>query len=191
MTTEVPMPSDRAERIAMHPTAPAGPTAAVFLPQGAGREINAGGLPGILKVDPAWSDGAPLVHEQVIPPGRLVRAHWHAHVAQWSVVTAGALMFRVGNAEYLVEEGGSIWRPANLVHAVWNPGTAPARQVEANVPGADMLKFYEQYADLAADGTPDPEETAALAAVYGTHYVESLTAELERTHQVSAASGRP
>jgi uncharacterized cupin superfamily protein len=163
------------------------PAAPVVLAQGTGREINAGGMPGLIRVDPGWCRGALLVHEQVIPPGRLVRAHWHAEVAQWSLVTEGSLWFRVGAESYLVERGGYIWRPPGLVHAVWNAGPGPARQVEGNMRGDVMLRFYERFAELTADGPPDPEEITALAAAYGTHYDDPLTREIERSCHVSAS----
>jgi hypothetical protein len=163
----------------------------VVVPEGAGTAINAGGMPGLLRIDPAWCDGALLVHEQVIPPRRLVRAHVHADVAQWSLVTEGILMFRVGGENHRVEEGGFIWRPPGLVHAVWNPDARPARQVEGNMRGDVMLRFYERFAELARDGQPDPEEVAALAAAHGTYYHDELTAELEQAHQVSATGGQP
>jgi mannose-6-phosphate isomerase-like protein (cupin superfamily) len=173
----------------MQPAAPPVPAAAVVIPEGAGQEINAGGIPGLLRVHPGWCHGALLVHEQVIPPGRLVRAHWHADVAQWSIVTRGSLAFRVGDAEHLIGPGGFIWRPPALVHAVWNPGPGPARQVEGNMPGGDMLRFYERLAELAA-GQASAEEIAAIAGEHGTYYNDDLTAQLERDHQVSAAGGQ-
>jgi uncharacterized cupin superfamily protein len=167
-----------------------GPGAAVMIAQGAGTQINAGGMPGLLRIDPGVCGGALLVHEQVVPPRRLVRAHWHAEVAQWGLVTEGTLMFRVGGESYLVEAGGFIWRPPGLVHAVWNPGLRPARHVEGNMPGDIMLRFYERFDELARDGQPDLEKIAALAAEHGTYYDDDLTRELEQAHQVSAVGGQ-
>jgi mannose-6-phosphate isomerase-like protein (cupin superfamily) len=181
------MARSRAGWLAGQP-AQAGPGAAVVIPQGGGAAINAGGMPGLMKIDPGSCGGALLMHEQDIAPMQLVRAHWHASAAQWSLVTRGTLMFRVGSQVHEVREGGFIWRPAAVVHAVWNPGPEPARQVEGNMPGHGMLRYYQRYAELAAAGLPDPEEVSALAAEYGVFFDPGLTAELERAYQVSAAA---
>lgn len=186
-TPSSPARRTRAGWMSMSPrTAAAPPAAPVVLARGAGPEINAGGMPGLVRVDPGWCRGALLMHEQVIPPGRLVRAHWHDEVAQWSVVTEGSLWFRVGAETYLVEQGGYIWRPPGLVHAVWNAGPGPARQVEGNMRGDVMHRFYERFAELTAGGDASPEEVTALAAAYGTHYDDPLTREIEQAGHVSA-----
>ena len=159
----------------------------VVIPQGDGAEINAGGMPGLVKIHPTACEGALLMHEQDIAPGQLVRAHRHATAAQWSLVTRGTLMFRVGRVTYEVREGAMIWRPLGLVHSVWNPGPETARQVEGNMPGDGMLRYYERFAELVSGGPPDPEEVTALAAAHGVFFDDDLTAELERAYQVSAA----
>jgi len=166
----------------------ADPGAAAVIPRGHGRTINVGGIPGELLLDPAECDGDLEVHGQDVAPGQLIRAHVHADAAQWSVVTLGTLVFRIGSQTIERRAGEFAYRPAGVVHAVLNRTPEPARHVEGNMPGDGMLRYYERYAELAAGGPPDPEEVAGLAAAYGLFFDDGLTAELERAYHVSAAA---
>lgn len=181
----------RAGYAAMQPAPPRVLTRAVIHAQGAGEPVNAGGIPGLGKILPGTGGGDLLLIEEVIPAGRLVRAHVHRKVTQWSLVTDGVLVFRVADREYPVGRNELIIRPPGLVHAVWNPGPADARQFEGNMPGAGMLDFYRRFDALSAPGLLAPGELAELAAEYETFYDDRLTAEIEATHGVSAAGDPP
>lgn len=160
---------------------PAGPA---VIPRGAGQPINAAGMQALVKIlHPEL-----LVTEQEIQARQLVRAHRHDHVTQFSLVTQGRLAFLVGDETFTVEEGGIIWRPAGLIHAVWNPGDAPARQIEGHLPGNLQHGFYTRFGELA-ERLADPPEFAALATEYGMHFDPALTRALEQEHKVTAAPG--
>ena len=181
----------RAGYMAMQPSPARTLTGAVVYAQGAGDPVNAGGIPGLGKILPGTGGGDLLLIEEVIPAGKLVRAHVHREVTQWSLVTDGVLVFRVGDEEYPVGRNEFIIRPPGVVHAVWNPGPADARQFEGNMPGRGMLDFYRQFGALSAPGLLAPGELAELAAGYGTLYDDRLTAEIEAAHGVTAAGGGP
>jgi len=171
--------------MAMQPAAPACPAGAVvLLPDGAGEVIDAGGIDAVIKMSSGWHELAPDGVWEQIAPGRLIAAHTHADTAQWSFVISGTLAFRVGDKDHVVEEGGCIWRGPGVVHAVWNPGDEPARQIEFNV-GGNLVSYFRRRRELIAGGAGQ-EETSALAASYGLTFDDPLTAALEAAHGVSA-----
>jgi quercetin dioxygenase-like cupin family protein len=178
------------------PSSPPGPLAAGeaalarYLPAAGGRLIEAGGLPVTLKVSPGMCDGRLMLHEQFIPPGMLVPAHRHERTAQFSIVTEGTLCVLAGPDIYTLGPGAFIWRPAGMIHAVWNPDPEQtARQIEGSLPGTEMLGFFEDFEALTRSGHLTPAALAQIAAPYGTVYDEQLTGQLEQDHQVSARGG--
>jgi hypothetical protein len=180
-TSTGPTPAMRRGRpgyMAMQPAAPAGPAGAVVaLPDGAGELIDAGGIAAVVKMSSGWDKLALDGVWEEIAPGRLIAAHTHAHTAQWSFVLSGTLVFRVGEEEHVVEAGGCIWRGAGTVHAVWNPGGDPARQLEFNI-GGDMISYFRRREQVIAAGAGQ-EEIRALAAAYGLTFDDPLTAAIE------------
>lgn len=167
-----------------------GAAQARYLPPGGGRLIESGGMPVTLKVSPGMCEGRLMLHEQDIPPGMLVPAHLHEQAAQFSIVTEGTLCVLVGRDVYTLVTGAFVWRPAGMVHAVWNPDRErPARQIEGSLPGNQMLGFFEDFEALTRSGHLTPAALAQVAAPYGTFYDEDLTRQLEQDHQVSARGG--
>jgi quercetin dioxygenase-like cupin family protein len=172
------------------PASTPGTDEAAYLPPGGGRLIESGGMPVTLKISPGMCAGQLMLHEQDIPPGMLVPAHLHQRAAQFSIVTEGTLCVLAGRDVYTLVKGAIIWRPAGMVHAVWNPDQEqPARQIEGSLPGNEMLGFFEDFAALTRSGHLTPEALARTAAPYGTFYDEDLTRRLERDQHVSARGG--
>jgi quercetin dioxygenase-like cupin family protein len=171
-------------------SAQANPARAVFLRQGEGRRIVAGGMPVIVKMSPADYDGHLMVQEQDVPPRMLVPAHLHQRAAQFCFVTEGSLCCLVGDEVYTLQRGDFLLRPAGTVHAVWNPDPErPARQVEGSLPGSDMFSFFLAFEELTLSGELTAQRLAETAAPYGTFYDEELTRRLEKEYGVSASGG--
>jgi hypothetical protein len=167
------------------------------LPQSGGELIDAGGIDGLVKMDPAWNDRAPGGITEVIEPGRLIPAHTHADTAQWSMVLGfdlhedeaaapgehPVLVFMVDGKDYEAGLGECIWREPGARHAVWNPGRHRVRQLEFNI-GGDMFSYYRERAQLLAGGAGQ-EDIVTLARGYGLTFDPDLTRKLEADHRVS------
>lgn len=170
------------------PEAPAVP-ATVFLLPGCGRDIAAGGLPVTVKAAPSATGGHAVLFEQYIPPKMLVPAHRHARWAQITIVTEGTLCALVGGDVYPLPVDSVLVRPAGAVHAIWNPTSRPACQMEVTAPGTEMLEFFTKMEELTQSGRLDAQSLADLAAPYGTEYDEAVTAAIEERYGVSARGG--
>lgn len=116
-----------------------------------------------------WSTdtgGTVSIVEHPFPVGALVPAHIHTREDEWSIVTEGAIGFRSGDREVVLEAGGYITKPRGEVHTMWNAGQTPARMIEVITPGG-FEGFFHELSELIAQGPPKPEEAAAIAERYG------------------------
>jgi mannose-6-phosphate isomerase-like protein (cupin superfamily) len=165
---------------------PAAGSSAVFLGPGEGPAIVMGTLPLVYKALSAWSGGAYELHEEPIRPGVLVAPHRHENQDQVSYVLSGTLGFFVGGQEFEAPAGSFIWRPRQVMHALWNCGTQEARMLEITSPGTQAEEFFNRFGELTEAGQASVEAVHKLAAPYGITYDLSLTRDLEARHKVSA-----
>lgn len=161
----------------------------LIIEPGGGDLIHMGALAVLFKVVPGQADGAYEMHEQPIPPGTLVAPHTHERQDQVSYVLDGTLWFRVGDDDFEVPAGGTIFRPRGIVHALWNCGPAPARMLEISSPGSEVEAFFRQFGRLSRAGQVSAAAVAALARPYGISYDLDLIPRLEEQYQVSAGGG--
>jgi quercetin dioxygenase-like cupin family protein len=165
-------------------------SAALVLPRGAGREINAGGRPALVKLEHEDCGGALMLQEQEFGPGESTRAHRHGDAAQFAVVTEGELWYGIGGEVHKVSQGGFVLRPAGVDHIVFNAGNKPARQFEGHLPGALLGEFFARYGALAsAMQLTEPGAAEKLAAAFETYYNDEMTAAIEAAYGVSAGGG--
>jgi hypothetical protein len=61
-------------------------------------------------------------------------------------VTEGAIGFRSGDREAVLEAGGYITKPRGELHAMWNAGSTPARIIEIISP-AGFENFFRDVVD--------------------------------------------
>ena len=96
-------------------------------------------LPGdfdvVVKVRSEHTDGIMSVIEESIPPGRLISPHTH-HNDVWVYVLSGEVGVLIGDEIAHARQGSWALKPRDVVHAMWNPATVPARGVEVLTPGA-------------------------------------------------------
>jgi quercetin dioxygenase-like cupin family protein len=145
----------------------AGPPPLTIVQPGQGRS---GGLaPGIGVVFKLWGEdtgGALSVVEHPFDVGALVPPHIHTREDEYSIVVEGAIGFRSGDREVVLEPGGYITKPRNELHAMWNAGSTPARIIEIISP-AGFEGFFRDLTDLVATGPPTLEAIGKLGAAYG------------------------
>jgi quercetin dioxygenase-like cupin family protein len=131
-----------------------------------------GGLGSIGVVFKLWGEntnGEVAVVEHPFPVGALVPPHLHTREDEYSIVTEGAIGFRSGDREAVLEAGGYITKPRNELHTMWNAGSTPARMIEIISP-AGFENFFRELADLLEAGPPAMAEIGALGAQYGLEF---------------------
>lgn len=113
--------------------------------------------------------GAVSVVEHPFPVGALVPPHLHTLEDEYSIVTEGAIGFRSGEREVVLEEGGYITKPRGEMHAMWNAGSTPARMIEIISPSG-FENFFQELSDLLSSGPPSEGDVLALADKYGLQF---------------------
>jgi mannose-6-phosphate isomerase-like protein (cupin superfamily) len=98
--------------------------------------------------------------------------HVHCQHQEALFVVEGTLSFRAGEETIEAEAGSFIFIPADVVHAFSNRTQAPARCVNAYVPGGTE-GFFIEVGEALAGGEPDLGEIERLSAKYDVFFPES------------------
>ena len=112
----------------------------------------------------------------VLAPRELVIPHSHEHEDEYTFVFRGLIGGLVGEEETEVEEGGFLFKPRGLVHALWNPTDEPVVVVEFISPAG-----FEEMGALT-DATP--ETMRQIAQQYGQRTFSQLIGGLQERHGV-------
>jgi quercetin dioxygenase-like cupin family protein len=145
----------------------------IYVPPGGGRVYEQGGFRGAIKVDDEESGGHQCFSEWTVdagddgPPPHVHRQHQEAFF-----VVEGNLSFRAGEETIEAKSGSFIFIPAGVVHTFSNRTDAPARCVNAYVPGG-IEGFFIEVAEALADDEPDPAEIERLSAEYDVFFPET------------------
>jgi quercetin dioxygenase-like cupin family protein len=132
--------------------------------------------------------GQVAIVEHPFPPGALVPPHVHTREDEFSIVTAGAIGFRSGDDEVVLEAGGYISKPRGELHTMWNAGTVEARMIEIITP-AGFERFFLELAESFEVGPPDPAALEALASSYGLFFDPTWVPELMDKYGLSSPFG--
>ncbi|WP_175539646.1 cupin domain-containing protein [Nocardioides exalbidus] len=111
-----------------------------------------------LKVTAAESHGLVTVLEGVVLAGG-PPLHVHDAEDEVVVVVEGELDYQVGAERGVLAEGGVLWFPRSVPHAVANLGAAPCRFVTVVTPGGieEFFRGQRDYlAGLSPGQVPDP-----------------------------------
>src|SRR6476660_5432329 len=112
----------------------------------------------------ADTDGRFSSQSVVLGAGRLVVPHSHKNEDEFSFVFRGRSGGRVGDHDVVVEEGGFLFKPRGIVHALWNPTDVDAIIIEFISP-AGFEGFFEEMGALTG-GSP-PDRVRDIARRYG------------------------
>jgi len=132
--------------------------------------------------------GQVAIVEHPFPPGALVPPHVHTREDEFSIVTAGAIGFRSGSDEVVLEAGGYISKPRGELHTMWNAGPEEARMIEVITP-AGLERFFHELAELFQAGPPDPAALEPLAASYGLFLDPTWVPELMEKYGLNSPFG--
>jgi quercetin dioxygenase-like cupin family protein len=132
--------------------------------------------------------GQVAVVEHPFPVGALVPPHVHTREDEFSIVTAGAIGFRSGSDEVVLEEGGFIAKPRGELHTMWNAGSVEARMIEIITP-AGFERFFLELAEMIEAGPPDPAVLGPLAESYGLFLDQTWVPELMEKYGLNSPFG--
>jgi quercetin dioxygenase-like cupin family protein len=132
--------------------------------------------------------GQVAIVEHPFPPGALVPPHVHTREDEFSIVTAGAIGFRSGSDEVVLEAGGYITKPRGELHTMWNAGPEEARMIEVITPSG-FENFFRELAEMIESGPPDPTAVASLGASYGLFFDPTWVPELMEKYGLNSPFG--
>ena len=138
---------------------------------GQGREGYLGSIGVVFKLWGEETNGQVSVVEHPFALGALVPPHIHTREDEYSIVTEGAIGFRSGDREAVLEAGGYITKPRGELHAMWNAGSTPARMIEIISP-AGFERFFADVVDLLEADDVSDDAGARLLEAYGLRFEE-------------------
>jgi quercetin dioxygenase-like cupin family protein len=142
-------------------------TKARVLPGGEGRRGWLGGLGVRFMVSGADSGGGFTLVEHPLKPRALAAPlHRHSREDEYSYVLRGRVGALLGEEVVFGGPGDLIFKPRDQWHTFWNAGDDEASLLEIISP-AGFEKYFEELILLFADGRPQPEKIAPIAARYG------------------------
>lgn len=118
----------------------------------------------------------------VLGPRKLVVPHSHRDEDEFSFVFRGRIGGRVGDQDVVVDEGGFLFKPRGIVHALWNPTDTEAIVIEFISP-AGFEGFFEEMGALREGA--GPAVVREIATRYGQTPHPELIGELSELHGVS------
>ncbi|HZU74083.1 MAG TPA: cupin domain-containing protein [Acidimicrobiales bacterium] len=139
----------------------------VVLAAGQGRMGWLGGL-GVRFMIPgtATEEGFALVEHPLRPRALAAPLHRHSREDEYSFVLRGRVGAQLGEEVVYGEPGDVIFKPRGQWHTFWNAGDAEASLLELIAP-AGFERYFEKLLEVFADGRPEPEAIARVAADYG------------------------
>ena len=130
----------------------------------------------------ADTEGRFSTQSAVLQPGRLVLPHTHQNEEEFSFVFRGRIGGRVGDRDMVVDEGGFLFKPKGIVHALWNPTDVDAIVIEFISP-AGFEGFFEEMGALQSGAGPDM--VREIATRYGQTPHPELIGELSELYDVA------
>lgn len=130
------------------------------------------------------TDGRFCLLKATMPAETFVLPHTHTHEDEVTFVHRGRIGARVGERDVVVEEGGFLFKPRGIVHAMWNLHTSASLLHETITP-AGFEGLFEEMGKLDLE-EPDasPERRHEIASRYGLHVNAELIPELVEKHSL-------
>jgi quercetin dioxygenase-like cupin family protein len=128
------------------------------------------------------TDGRFSAQSAVLRPHELVIPHSHKYEDEFTFVFRGRIGGRVGDQDLVVDEGGFLFKPRGVVHAMWNQTDVEAIVLEFISP-AGFEGFFEEMGALQEGVLPDT--IREIASRYGQIPHPELIAELSELYGVS------
>jgi len=122
--------------------------------------------------------------ELTITPGSIVVPHTHSREDEVSYVIEGEIGVKIGDQVVTVPSGSYVFKPRNVPHTFWNPGTRDARTLEMIAP-PDFASYFEELSKILSEpGSSAKRKESELDEKYGlTNHPEWLP-ELVREYKL-------
>ena len=113
--------------------------------------------------------------EFLAAPGFDTGSHIHSKIEEQFYVIDGEMELRAGDRLIQARPGAFVSVPPGIAHAFANRSRQPARMLLVTTPPGHERYFAELADILAREGSPDPDEIAALRARFDTTQVSPLS----------------
>jgi quercetin dioxygenase-like cupin family protein len=132
------------------------------------------------------TDGSLSMLQVTIPPRTLIKPHVHTREDEFSLVLAGPIGVRAGDATTdEVPTGSWLVKPRDVPHAMWNLGGEPARVLEVVIPGG-IEGYFEAIAPVLMEHGPEwTKRYNELAEAYGLTILDDWTNELKAKYGIT------
>ncbi len=151
---------------------------------GEGESVDLGGLGVNFKVWGHQTSGRLAVVEHPIASRRLVPPHIHTMEDEVSYVLQGRIGARIGDETVEAGPGTYIYKPCNVPHTFWNPGSEPARILEIICPAGFDDFFVETAEFFGTGGKPGSPEHEQIAQRYHLSFFMDWVAELKQRYSL-------
>ena len=95
--------------------------------------------------------------ELTITRGSIVVPHTHSREDEVTYVIEGEIGVKIGDQVVTVPSGSYVFKPRNVPHTFWNPGTRDARTLEMIAP-PDFASYFEELSKIYQNPAPLPRE---------------------------------
>ena len=124
-----------------------------------------------------------------IEPGWFSPPHTHSREDEYSYILEGQFGFEIGDREFVAGAGSLVFKPRDVRHGFWNPGTGRGLILEIVSP-AGLEGFFEKALELFEGGAlPTPEATQRLARSYGAEVDVAGAPEFMARHGLHPPAG--
>jgi quercetin dioxygenase-like cupin family protein len=159
----------------------------LVLPPGAGKLVWLYDLGVRFMVSGAQTGGHfALVEHPIRPRALAAPIHTHTDEDEISYVLEGEVGMQIGDRVLRAGPGTLVFKPRGVPHAFWNPGDTPARMLELISP-AGFERYFEEAAELYANGARDAELAAELRQRYHLEMDLSSVPRLLEAHGLAAS----
>ena len=122
--------------------------------------------------------------ELTITPGSIVVPHTHSREDEVSYVIEGEIGVKIGDQVVTVPSGSYVFKPRNVPHTFWNPGTRDARTLEMIAP-PDFASYFEELSKILSEsGSSAKRKELELDEKYGLTIHPEWLPELVREYKL-------
>jgi len=122
--------------------------------------------------------------ELTITPGSIVVPHTHSREDEVSYVIEGEIGVKIGDQVVTVPSGSYVFKPRNVPHTFWNPGTRDARTLEMIAP-PDFASYFEELSKILSEsGSSAKRKESELDEKYGLTIHPEWLPELVREYKL-------
>lgn len=136
----------------------------LFRPAGGGIVRDVLGMTHVTKATADETDGAFVLFEITVPPGRGAPMHRHAVDAECFYVLDGTLTLTTPEGRISARAGDTCFLPATGAHSFCNEGSEPVRALVIATPGRAAEAFFTEIDESLRGREPDPAQVSAIAA---------------------------